>query len=80
MRFVIEIPDQLVPAAAPGDPGAARPVTDTFSAGPAQAATDPAAPALAANSGGEAEEVAGGIAITRDPGGAIDGGAAPNGG
>lgn len=78
MRFVIEIPDQLVPAATSGDTAAASPVTDTYSGGPAQAATDPAAPALAAASAGEAEALAGGIAIDRGPDEAIDGGAAPN--
>jgi hypothetical protein len=79
MRFVIEIPDQLAPAAASGDTGAAGPVTDTFSGGPAEAATDSAAPRPAANSGGEAEELAGGIAIARATDEPIDGGAAPNG-
>jgi hypothetical protein len=53
-------------------------MTDTYSGGPAQAATDPSAPALAAASAGEAEDLAGGIAIDRGPDEAIDGGAAPN--
>ena len=79
MRFVIEIPDQLVSTAAMGDTVAAGAVTDAFSGGPAQAAADPAASALAANSGGEAEEPAGGLAVAGGPDLAIDGGAAPNG-
>jgi hypothetical protein len=85
MQFVIEIPDQLVPTAASGDIAVASPATNTFSGGPAQAAPDPAASPLAANSGGEADELAGGVAVSPggvaigpEPNGASDGGAGPN--
>ena len=79
MRFVIEIPDQLVPAAASGDTAAASPVSDTFSGGPAPGTTPLPTPAPATNSGGEADDVAGGVASARGPDEAIDGGAAPTG-
>jgi hypothetical protein len=79
MRFVIEIPDQLVTAAGSGNIAVASPPADTFSGGPAQATPDPAAPALAANSPGEAEHLAGGVATGPVSDGAVDGGAAPNG-
>lgn len=79
MRFVIEIPDQLLPAAASGHIAVATSAADTFSGGAAQSGPDPAASALAADSAGDAEPLAGGVATGPGPGGAMNGGAAPNG-
>jgi len=79
MRFVFEVPEQLVAAAASGDTAAASPLTDTISGGPSPGATPLATPTLAAYSAGEAEHLVGGVAIGRDSDEAIDGGAAPHG-
>jgi hypothetical protein len=74
MRFVFEIPDQLVPVAGATATSA---VSDAISGGAAPESTAPGA--LAAVSAGEAGPPIGGAVIADGSDAAIDGGAAPEG-
>jgi hypothetical protein len=75
MRFVFEIPDQLLPSAAATATSA---VSDAISGGAAPASTTPETPALTAVSAGQAESPTGGVVIADSSDAAIDGGAAPD--
>jgi hypothetical protein len=73
MRFVFEIPDQLVPVTSDtATPGSA---SDAISGGAAPAPIAVAGLSVDASSAGEAEHPSGGVAIANGSGSAIDGGA-----
>jgi hypothetical protein len=76
VRFVFEIPDQLVPAAGAM---ATNTMSDAISGGAAPAFAAPGTPAPAAISAGEARPPIDESAIADSPDAAINGGPAPDG-
>ena len=75
MRFVLEIPDQLIAAASAMGTGAA---CDVISGGAAPTSATPETAALDAISAGEAQPPLGGVAVAGGSDAAIDGGSAPD--
>ena len=73
MRFVFEIPDQLVPVTSVTTTPSAT--SDAISGGAAPAPVDVTGLAVDASSAGEAEHPFGGVAVANGSGTAIDGGA-----
>jgi hypothetical protein len=80
MRFVFEIPDQLVPALPSSDSPATGSASDAISGGAAPASVPEGALALAVSSAGAAEYPGRGVAMANGLNTAIDGGAAGDGG